>query len=300
MSNSKSLNVTESTDVGVLGRVNGKKRYKARLIGVGKGSKALYTTEAMATAKDAFPKGTKVNADHMSWREKDDRPEGSILSMIGVIASEPVAEADGAYAEVEFLDEYAPLIEQIYPFVGMSIHAQCEWTEESEEGLPIVTAFVPNPLNTVDVVTVAGAKGKLLEVMESYSYGKMNTDAETERKKNKMTPEEIKALADQLIPALTEAIKPEPVKVDEATDDAEELDLEVVTESLIEAGLPKAARAKAIAAIKNGIEVEEAIKVEKSYIDELSKAEMVEESYATRKMSDSNHKEMDFSLGAWN
>lgn len=88
-----------------LGKITGKKKWKARLIGVGRGSKALYTTEAMETAKVAFPAGTKVNADHMSWREKDERPEGSIKSIIGVIASEPVAESDGAYAEIEFIDE---------------------------------------------------------------------------------------------------------------------------------------------------------------------------------------------------
>lgn len=288
------LDVAES---GVLGKSTGKKRWKARLIGIGKGSKALYTSEAMATTNAAFPVGTKINADHQSWREKDDRPEGSIKTMIGVIATEPTVEPDGAYAEVEFLDEWASTIEQIAPFVGLSIHAQAEWTEETEDGFPIVTAFVPNPLNTVDVVTVAGAKGKLLEVMESLSHDKMGKSTEKERKNKGMTPEDIAALADQLVPKLAEVLKPEP-EVDAVEGSEEEaLDIEVVTESLIEAELPKAARAKALAAIKNGVEISEAISAEKSYIEELKS---VEESYATRKMAGSGAKEMDFSVGAWN
>ena len=283
----KLVDVSESTNK-ALGTVNGKNRWYARLIGVGKGSKALYTTEAMLTAKDAFPVGTKVNVDHMSWREKDDRPEGSVTRMIGVIASEPVAEADGAYAEVEFIDEWASKMEQIAPFVGLSIHAQAQWDEESEEGLPIVTAFVPHPMNTVDVVTVAGAKGQLLEVMESLSCDKIDTDVEEERKK--MTPEEIKALAEQLAAAL----KPEEPTVEES----EEPDVAEVAEALIQAGLPEVARQKAYEAIKGGVEVSEAIKVEKDYIDALAKTVEVDESGAKRKMD--TPKEQDFSLGVWN
>lgn len=77
------MEVSESASA--LGTVTGKRRWKARLIGTGRGGKAFYTQEAMSTAAAAFPIGTKVNADHMSWREKDERPEGSITRMIGVI-----------------------------------------------------------------------------------------------------------------------------------------------------------------------------------------------------------------------
>lgn len=290
------LQVDESA-VSALGKVSGKKRWKARLIGVGKGSKAHYTSEAIQTASAAFPVGTKINADHQSWREKDERPEGSIKTIIGVIATEPVAEADGAYAEVEFLDEWAPRMEQIAPFVGLSIHAQAEWSEEADDGLPIVSSFVPNPMNTVDVVTVAGAKGQLLEVMESFSNGIMDTDADKERKKKSMTPEQIENLVTRIVTEVTEAIKPEPVLEPEGADEAK-VDIAGVTEAMITAGLPEVARKQVYADIANGAVVEEAIAVQKSYIDGI-KAEF-EESGAKRKMSDDTPKDTDFTVGGWN
>lgn len=286
------MEVSESASA--LGTVTGKRRWKARLIGTGRGSKALYTQEAMSTAAAAFPIGTKVNADHMSWREKDERPEGSITRMIGVIATEPVAEADGAYAEVEFTEEWAPTIEQIAPYVGLSIHSQVYWTEESDEGLPIVTAFLPHPLNTVDVVTVEGAKGKLLEVMESISYDIM--DSESNRDRKKMTPEELDNLVSRVVSEVTEALKPAPTPEEEATD---EVDVAAVTEAIIAADLPKVARTQVFAAVKNGAVLEEAIKAQQTYIDELSKGFTVEESQGVRKMDTDNRNQMDFSLGAW-
>ena len=282
-----------------LGKITGKKKWKARLIGVGRGSKALYTTEAMETAKVAFPAGTKVNADHMSWREKDERPEGSIKSIIGVIASEPVAESDGAYAEIEFIDEWAPKMEQIAPYVGLSIHAQVEWSEETEDGLPIVTAFVPYPLNSVDVVTEAGAKGKLLEVMESLSNDIIDTDANNERKKKSMTPEEMKSLAALIVSEVTEALKPEPKSEPKDSDEGETVGVAEVAEAMIVAGLPEIARKQVYADIANGTAVEEAITAQKTYIDGLTKFLEVEESDAKRKMSGDNKKEMNFELGAW-
>lgn len=275
-----------------LGNVTGKRRWKARLIGIGRGSRALYTSECMQTAAAAFPIGTKINADHSSWREKEDRPEGSITTMIGVIASEPVAEGDGAYAEVEFVEEWAATIEQIAPYVGLSVHARINYSEETEDGLPIATAFVPHPLNTVDVVTVAGARGKLIEVMESISYDIMGSENVKER--NKMTPEDIDNLVKRVVSEVTEALKPTPIT------EPDEVDIAAVTEALIAADLPKIARDQVFAAVKNGTVLEEAIDAQKSYIAEVAKSLEVEESFAHRKMDTDGKQEDDFSLGAWN
>ena len=53
------------------------------------------------------------------------------------------------------------------------------------------------------------------------------------------------------------------------------------------------------AAVKNGAVLEEAIKAQQTYIDELSKGFTVEESHGVRKMDTDNRNQMDFSLGAW-
>ncbi len=287
---SKSTYLDESA-TGALNPITGKTRWKARIIGVGKGSKAHYTQEAIESAVAAFPVGTKVNADHASWREKDDRPEGSVKTMIGVVATEPVAESDGAYAEIEFIDEWAPKIEQIAPYVGLSIHAQAMWDTEADDGLPVVNTFVPNPLNTVDVVTVAGAKGALLEVMESLDCDIMGSVTENERIDRGMKPEDIAAI----VAGITEALKPEPVEESET----ETPDLSTVTEAIIASELPDVARKQVFAAIESGVDVEEAIKAQKDYVDALAKTLDVEESGAKRKMDSHKADESDYSVGAW-
>lgn len=289
-----SLVLTESAS-SPLGKIQGKKRWRARIIATGRGSKAYYTEEAMASGAAAFPVGTKINADHASWKERDERPEGSILSIIGAIATTPVVESDGLYAEVEFLDEYAPLIEQLSPIVGLSIHASAIATDEADDGLPIVTAFVPNPLNTVDVVTVPGADGRLLEIMESYNRGIIDTEIEKERIEKGMTPEDIAAI----VAGVADALKPEPVEVPE---DEEKVDIKAVTEAIVAADLPDVAREQVYAAIENGIDVEEAITAQRAYVDAIAKnleVEIEESTPAVRKTTKPKDEVVDLSISAW-
>src|SRR5699024_6052584 len=73
---------------------------------------------------------------------------------------------------------------------------------------------------------------------------------------------------------LVESLKP-----DEAGDEGEP-DLAAVTESAVEAGLPKQARAKVVEAVKAGAVVEEAIKAEKDYIESVLAEVKTEEEHA--------------------
>lgn len=285
------INIIESANV-ALGIPGDSKRWKVRIIGLGRGSKAVYTQESMATVAAAFPIGTKVNADHRTWTEKDERPEGSIKDIIGIIVSEPIVESDGAYAEVEFTDEWAPKIAQIHSFVGMSIHAQVEWSEQSEDGLPIVSAFIPHPLNTVDVVTVAGAKGKIIEVMESIGYDIIDDKSTEKIEGNIMGPEELEELIVKVVDRISAR--------NEVKDDDKAVNMAEATEAIIASGLPKVAREQVFLAVESGVSIDDAIKSQKNYVDALAKVMDISESGAKRKMSDENSKEMNFELGAWN
>lgn len=282
------MQISESANL-ALGKVEGKKRWKAKIIGVGKGSKAIYTTEAIASVTQAFPKGTKVNADHQTWQEKADRPEGSVKSIIGIIATDPYVEDDGAYTEIEFVEAWAPTIEQIGKYLGLSIHAQGEWETESEDGFPIITSFIPHPLNSVDLVTVAGAKGRLVEVMES--IGQVEEPKEKERKN--MTPEEMDALVSRIVAEL----KPETEEVVESVS----VDISEVTEALISAKLPEAARKQVYISVENGVELEEAIKVQKDYVKDVTKnLKELYEADGVRKMAGDKASADDYSVGGWN
>ena len=280
---------------GILGAVTGKRVWNARLIASGVSLNGRYYSGEMleSTGSAAFPVGTLVHADHQTWVEAYDRPEKSVNTIIGAIATEPkldtVDGVEGLYANVEFTEEWAPRVEQIAPFVGLSISTQyiADETAEREDGVETVAAFVPFPTNSVDLVTVPGAKGKLLRALESFSK-----PHNVEKVKKAMTAEEIDALATALANKLS-------VTNDDVSE-KESVDVEEVAEAMITAGLPKPAREAAFRRIRSGESVKEAIAGEENYMKSLSealKAKTAEESSAVfRRDTDSNESTYDFRL----
>ena len=280
---------------GVLGAVTGKRVWNARLIASGVSLNGKYYSGEMleSTGPAAFPVGTLIHADHQTWVEAYDRPEKSVKTIIGAIATEPkldtVDGVEGLYADVEFTEEWAPRVEQIAPFVGLSISTQyiADETAEREDGVETVAAFVPFPTNSVDLVTVPGAKGKLLRALESFSK-----PPNVEKVKKAMTAEEIDALATALANKLS-------VTNDDVSE-KDSVDVEEVAEAMITAGLPKPAREAAFRRIRSGESVKEAIAGEENYMKSLSealKAKAAEESSAVfRRDTDSNESTYDFRL----
>ena len=280
---------------GVLGAVTGKRVWNARLIASGVSLNGKYYSGEMleSTGSAAFPVGTLIHADHQTWGEAYDRPEKSVKTIIGAIATEPkldtVDGVEGLYANVEFTEEWAPRVEQIAPFVGLSISTQyvADETAEREDGVVTVAALVPFPTNSVDLVTVPGAKGKLLRAIESFSK-----PPNVEKVKKVMTAEEIEALATALANKLS--------VTDDDTTEKDSVDVEEVAEAMITAGLPKPAREAAFRRIRSGESVKEAIAGEENYMKSLSealKAKAAEESSAVfRRDTDSNESTYDFRL----
>ena len=280
---------------GVLGAVTGKRVWNARLIASGVSLNGKYYSGEMleSTGPAAFPVGTLIHADHQTWGEAYDRPEKSVNTIIGAIATEPkldtVDGVEGLYANVEFTEEWAPRVEQIAPFVGLSISTQyvADETAEREDGVVTVAALVPFPTNSVDLVTVPGAKGKLLRALESFSK-----PPNVEKVKKVMTAEEIEALATALANKLS-------VTNDDVSE-KDSVDVEEVAEAMITAGLPKPAREAAFRRIRSGESVKDAIAGEENYMKSLSealKAKAAEESSAVfRRDTDSNESTYDFRL----
>lgn len=280
---------------GVLGAVTGKRVWNARLIASGVSLNGKYYSGEMleSTGPAAFPVGTLVHADHQTWVEAYDRPEKSVNTIIGAIATEPKLDTvdgiEGLYANVEFTEEWAPRVEQIAPFVGLSISTQyvADETAEREDGVVTVAALVPFPTNSVDLVTVPGAKGKLLRALESFSK-----PPNVEKVKKVMTAEEIEALATALANKLS-------VTNDDVSE-KDSVDVEEVVEAMITAGLPKPAREAAFRRIRSGESVKDAIAGEENYMKSLSealKAKAAEESSAVfRRDTDSNESTYDFRL----
>lgn len=296
---------------GVLGKVTGKKTWYGRIIAVGAGSSGFHTEKAIKeTGPAAWPIGTKINADHQSFGEYLDQPAGSIKTLMGVISTTPEFKDDGTdlpglYAHFEFSDEWAPFVEQFAPFLGMSITAQGWGDDTTDEGQTIIEGYVPSVLNTVDVVTAAGAKGKLIEAIESYNgsdtlISKIVENSPVEdREEMGMKPEDINSLAEALATALapafnkiTEALTPAAPEADEgpeAPDNGE------IVEALVAADLPKTGRKRVLEAVNGGLTVAEAISAEKEYV-----AEVLKESAETvGKITESGATKFDATVKGW-
>lgn len=257
-------------------------QYRIRLIGSDvQGSSGYYPRDVIERdGPTAWPAGTKIYADHPSMDEIENRPERSVRNIAGYLLEDAVMEQDGLYANVQFGRDYRTLVEDFHSVLGMSIYAGGEIEESEDESGNIVrkvSSIYPSPTNSVDLVTVAGAQGAITEALtESFreiaenKSGVTATDKESERIVP-MDDKDIKAIVDGLTEALAPTIAAvntlvESLKPDEAGDEGEP-DLAAVTESAVEAGLPKQARAKVVEAVKAGAAVEEAIKAEKDYIE---------------------------------
>ncbi|MCT1368408.1 hypothetical protein [uncultured Kocuria sp.] len=147
----------------------GAHRYRARLIaGDIWGGSGYYPAAVLERdGPRVWPIGTQVFLDHPGQFESYDLPERSIRDLAGKIVTTPVYENDGIYAEVEFYPHIAPIIEAMWADVGMSIRASADAKPGEADGRsgPIIQRITSGI--SVDVVTKAGAGGKLVALLES-------------------------------------------------------------------------------------------------------------------------------------
>jgi hypothetical protein len=179
--------------------------------------------------------------------------------------------------------------------VGLSIHALGNAVEGEAEGRqgPIIESLVEDPLTSVDVVTVAGAGGKFVALLESYKRlgeaAELVVETDTEGNGMSISKEEFEAAIADLKETFVEALSPlrESVSVlveaatpaeTEATEEvveeevADALDPVEVAEKFNESGLPKIALSRVAEALKsetNAKSVDELIAEEKAYADAL-------------------------------
>jgi hypothetical protein len=244
--------------------------YRIKIIKAGLGSSAFYPPEVIERdIKAAFPVGTKNFLDHPTAQESWDQPERTVTKIAGQQVSE--AEYDptdqSAYANVQFGTPHRQFIAENYKNLGMSIYAMAE-TEIGTVGDytgQVVTKLVPDVLNSVDVVTAAGAGGAIVQKV-SESYKRLVTEgtptpveetAPTQTEGNELDIKDLKeALVEAnaaLVTALTEALKPTPAEPVTESNLAAEYTLAA------ESDLPKEARAVVFEAIKAGTPAADAI-----------------------------------------
>lgn len=274
------------------------KKWQIKVIESGWGSSGYYSKEMLAAhGPKAFKKGTKVFMNHPSIHEENDRPERDVNQLAGKLVSDARFDGTGLVAEVEFYSHFAPIIKEMAGDVGLSIRAMGESRIGEAEGRqgPIIESLVADdPMTSVDVVTVAGAGGKFLSLLESYSRkdDEATVLSESVSEGNEMlTKEELDSAVAELkesftvaFGALQESVKflvesATPAETEEATDEAAEeveaLDPVEVAEKFNESGLPKISLKRIAEAMKsetNEKTVDELIADEKSYVSAVSES----------------------------
>jgi len=268
-------------------------KWRIKVIEAGWGSSGYYGSDMlMEYGPRTFKAGTKVFMNHPGATESSDRPERDVHQLAGKLVSDAVFQENGLFAEVEFYSHYAPIIREMASDVGLSIRATGSvkiGEAEGREG-PIVESLSDNdPMTSVDVVTVAGAGGKFVSLLESYKIKDEATlVAESSMEGNRMsiTKEEFDSAIVELKNALVEAISPlkesvmalveaaTPADNDEAEDEAAvaAIDPVEVAEKFNESGLPKIALSRVAEALKsetNTKTVDELIESEKAYADSI-------------------------------
>ena len=276
-------------------------KWRVKVIESGWGSSGYYPSNVLASyGPTVFKKGTKVFMNHPSLTEASDRPERDVHQLAGKLASDAVFQENALYADVEFYSHYAPIIREMAEDVGLSIHAFGEANVGEAEGRtgPIIESLVADPLTSVDVVTVAGAGGKFLTLLESYTKKDDEvveiSESESEGNESMITKEEFEAAIADLKETLVDAITPlrESVSVlveaatpaegeEEVTEDAADVVVEEainpvdVAVKFNESGLPTLALKRVAEALKsesNQKTVDELIADEKNYVIAVSES----------------------------
>lgn len=143
-----------------------------RIIAPGQGSSGFYPADVlMRDGPKVFTEGTQIYLDHPSVSDERERPERSVKDLAGALTGPAVWREDGLYAPVKFIDSVAPHIGAIAPISGMSIRASGKAGTRDIGGKKVRTIESIDVAHSVDVVTRAGAGGKVMDLIESARNG---------------------------------------------------------------------------------------------------------------------------------
>ena len=275
---------------------DGAGRYRIRIIAPGRGSTGMYTAPNLAESAPLFVPGTHMFFDHQTMTEDWERPERSVRDLAGVFESGAEIMPDGSLeADIKVYPSVNGIIRERWTDIGVSING---WSVEEigPDGVVPVLAGI----QSVDFVTRAGAKGAVLEVLESDGRWRVknpptlsnptNTNVQEEQA---VKPEEIvKAVSEAVAAAMPAAIKEaaallaadQEKKVAEAKKvEAPAVDPYEAAAKVAEANdLPKEARVRVMEAVKRGAGVDDAIEAERAYIKAIAPAPVVREDGAAK------------------
>lgn len=144
-------------------------KFLIQLITPGQGSSGFYSEAVLKqAAKDKiFGAGTRMMADHPTWAEAQERPEGSIKDWAATLTEDAYWDGAGLAAEAEVYSPYAALLGERKDYLGVSIRAAADVSQGTIEGrnTRIIDRLIYG--ESVDFVTMAGRGGRVKAILES-------------------------------------------------------------------------------------------------------------------------------------
>jgi hypothetical protein len=234
---------------------------RVRLISPGQGSSGYYSREVLAKyTAEALPKGTLVYLDHMSDEEFQEGRGRSIKDIAGKLLTDPVYEADapegeGSYTNIKFTESVEPLIKDVLDVIAVSVEVHAGKKDSKGN----IVEMHADPLNSLAVVPVGGRDGRIFESFRA----KAQEDHDNGGSDMTISAEDRKAIVDDLLPALTEALKPKPAEEQEPV----VVDHAAVVEAVVTAKLPKELISSVVTLVESGKSVEDAIKEQTALVE---------------------------------
>lgn len=227
----------------------------------------------------AFPAGTHIYLDHPTWEEDWQRPERSVKDLVGAMTEaaqyedDPV-EGKGLYAKVKFRESVREDVEFYAETAGMSIRAIGITDESPTTGELIVTELVEGL--SVDIVTHAGAGGKLVSMAENARKG---TESGTEQRElfAQLTEKDKQGLAKlfESITALSERfdrLEQKAAEHEQKVEEANTLTAAQLIEKLDATNLPAVSRKRLAEAYKPGDDFDAAVTAEVEYFKQVQES----------------------------
>lgn len=257
--------------------------WRAKLISADvQGSTGFYPAAVLERdGANAFPTGTHVYFDHPTSEEQWDRPERSVRDLAGAliegaqyVQNDP--EGPGLYARVQFFPDFREQIAGMAEIMPVEMSIRAAGTMEETDTGTVITSILQGV--SVDIVTHAGAGGRLVEMTEN---AKPNTTvvpvvttsglSEADRNLITQTNTGLAELTSKFGEFLTKVEESQKAR-EQAAKDAATLTVGQITAKLTESGLPAASQKRLAEAYVSGQDFDAAIQAEKDYVKSITES----------------------------
>lgn len=235
------------------------------------GSSGYYSAEVLRRdGPAAFPAGTHVYFDHATESENYERPERSVRDLAGALIEnahyEDGPDGKGLFARIQVFPDHQERVTALSSFVGMSIRA-AGTIEEAADGRSMVTSIAKGI--SVDIVTHAGAGGRLIQMTESQKPSAPVAAQLSEADRATMTglASGIATLNTTMTDFLSKLAESQQAKEEET-----KLTVGQVSAKLVESGLPAASQKRLAESYTDGVDLDAMIESEKQYVADLTEA----------------------------